>query len=434
MLNPLQLRLAALAVLIVGAATLIGWSAHLNWRRFGELHEGLQLAQRFEEHGTDLHGELNRMALKTEGDTTARLLRISRELGDWIASEQREVHTPRQHRMLQRIDSAYARYLTSAERLTAQPSGGEGNDRLAEIIALEEQLRGILRESLAEFLGEVHQGLLPRRTLTFSLLAVLLALLGWLAIVVYRGMIAPLRVRLVEADLAMEQTQKLAALGVLAAGIAHEIRNPLTAIKARLFTHQKSLTKGTPVYENTEIIGRELDRLERIVRDFLMFARPAEPRFEAVSSTALFREVRDLLGADLARVSIQLQLEEHPDLPLQIDRQHLQQVLINLVRNAAESMGDEGTIVLRARRQRQPLRGRMSEVAILEVEDNGRGIPPDAQARLFDPFFTTKPNGTGLGLSIAARIVEKHGGALRYQTRVNHGTTFGIVLPLEKTQ
>jgi signal transduction histidine kinase len=76
------------------------------------------------------------------------------------------------------------------------------------------------------------------------------------------------------------------------------------------------------------------------------------------------------------------------------------------------------------------LRGTLRNVAILEVEDNGRGIPPEAQAKLFDPFFTTKPNGTGLGLSTAARIAEKHGGALRYQTQVNRGTTFGIVLPL----
>ncbi len=100
------------------------------------------------------------------------------------------------------------------------------------------------------------------------------------------------------------------------------------------------------------------------------------------------------------------------------------------LRNAADSIGSNGRVVLRTRETRASLRGASRRVAVLEVEDNGRGIPPEAQARLFDPFFTTKPNGTGLGLSIAVRIVEKHGGALRYQTQMNRGTTFGIVLPL----
>ena len=109
----------------------------------------------------------------------------------------------------------------------------------------------------------------------------------------------------------------------------------------------------------------------------------------------------------------------------------LKQVLINLVQNAAEALGTGGTIKLRAVESRIALGGRMRDVAIIEVEDNGTGMPPEVQKRLFDPFFTTKPTGTGLGLSIAARIVEKHAGALRVKTAANHGTTFGVVLPVE---
>jgi signal transduction histidine kinase len=99
------------------------------------------------------------------------------------------------------------------------------------------------------------------------------------------------------------------------------------------------------------------------------------------------------------------------------------------VQNAAESMGRGGTITLRARHDRKRLANGEAEVVVLEVADTGKGIPPEVEARLFDPFFTTKDNGTGLGLSIAARIVEKQGGSLQYQTQVNRGTTFGIVLP-----
>ena len=98
------------------------------------------------------------------------------------------------------------------------------------------------------------------------------------------------------------------------------------------------------------------------------------------------------------------------------------------VQNGADAVGKNGSVTLRARLDRKRLAEHETEVVILEVADTGKGIPPEVQKRLFDPFFTTKDTGTGLGLSIAARIVEKHGGALQYQTQVSHGTTFGIVL------
>jgi signal transduction histidine kinase len=103
--------------------------------------------------------------------------------------------------------------------------------------------------------------------------------------------------------------------------------------------------------------------------------------------------------------------------------------LINLVQNAADSIGHDGTINLRARLSRKALLNGDKSTVVLEVSDTGQGISSETQKRLFDPFFTTKANGTGLGLSIAARIVQMHGGRLEYQTQVNRGTTFGIVLP-----
>src|SRR5262249_39370865 len=101
----------------------------------------------------------------------------------------------------------------------------------------------------------------------------------------------------------------------------------------------------------------------------------------------------------------------------------------NLIQNAADSIGRDGTITLRVVTRAKHLVGRAMEAVVLEVADTGKGISPEVEKRLFDPFFTTKDTGTGLGLSIAARIVEKHGGALEYKTQVNRGTTFGIVLP-----
>jgi len=108
-------------------------------------------------------------------------------------------------------------------------------------------------------------------------------------------------------------------------------------------------------------------------------------------------------------------------------------VLINLVRNGAEAIDGTGTVTLRSRAARARVAGGETDAVILEVSDTGKGIPPEVEKRLFDPFFSTKETGTGLGLAIAARIVERHGGSLQYQTRPGHGTTFGVVLPREIT-
>jgi len=210
--------------------------------------------------------------------------------------------------------------------------------------------------------------------------------------------------------------------------VAHEIRNPLTAIKAWLFMHQRKLHPGTQDHADAELMANELGRLERIVRDFLLFARPSEPEMQIVSADQPLRAVRDLLAPQLEKSGIKLVVEDVPAAWIRVDPQQIKQVLINLVQNGADAIGQNGTVILRTRLARKRLGERETDVVILEVADTGKGIPPEAEKRLFDPFFSTKETGTGLGLSIAARIVEKHGGALQYQTEMSRGTTFGIVL------
>src|SRR5205814_2847782 len=177
------------------------------------------------------------------------------------------------------------------------------------------------------------------------------------------------------------------------------------------------------------VIGNEINRLERIVKDVLQFARPADPTFVTLRADAPLREVRDLLRPQLEKNSIHLKLDACADANIQVDPQQLKQVLINLIQNAAESIERNGIITLRSRTGTAQLNGSLGPVVILEVADTGKGIPGEVQKRLFDPFFSTKATGTGLGLAIAARIVQKHEGALEFQTQLHHGTTFGIVLP-----
>jgi signal transduction histidine kinase len=249
---------------------------------------------------------------------------------------------------------------------------------------------------------------------------------------VYRDIIAPLRVKLVESQALAERNEKLASLGLLSAGVAHEIRTPLTAIKAGLFIQQKKFQPGSPERSDIELVEREILRLERIVTNFLRFARPAEPELSTFPAERPLEEVQVLFEAHLAKSGIRLVREPSAPLRVKADAAQLKQALINLVQNAADSMNGHGTITLRARHDRKRFDDGEADVVVLEVADTGKGIPPEVETRLFDPFFTTKDTGMGLGLSIAARIVEKQGGLLQYQTQVSHGTTFGIVLPAVK--
>jgi signal transduction histidine kinase len=183
---------------------------------------------------------------------------------------------------------------------------------------------------------------------------------------------------------------------------------------------------------DADLISNEITRLERIVRDFLHFANPSDPSWAEVSVHALFGDVRELLGSELEKKEIALDVAPGEDFTIRADAQQLKQVLINLVQNAAESIGARGRITLRTYASRVALGGELQPVVILEVADTGSGIPPEVQKRLFDPFYTTKSTGTGLGLSIAMRIMEKHRGTLQYQTEPGSGTTFGLVVPREE--
>ena len=261
---------------------------------------------------------------------------------------------------------------------------------------------------------------------------VLLALGALGGVLIYLGIVAPLLKRLRQSEHIIARQEKLSSLGVLAAGVAHEIRNPLTSIKVRLFTQQQLLKQGSEEFEDNVFLAGEITRLENIVKDILAFARPSDPRFISVKATQPMRELVPLLQPGLRASNIVLKEEYLADPSFRADADQLKQVLINLVKNAADAIGQDGTITLRTRTEPRGRGPGADARVILEVSDTGPGIPPEVEKRLFDPFFTTKASGTGLGLSIAARILEKHGGTLEYSTELNRGTTFRLVLPIER--
>ncbi len=153
---------------------------------------------------------------------------------------------------------------------------------------------------------------------------------------------------------------------------------------------QKHLKPGTPEHDDANLIAGEINRLERIVKDFLQFARPSEPQFVVVPAEQPLREVQKLMEPELEKSNIKLVLDGVAPAQIRIDPEQIKQVLINLIQNAADSIGKDGSITLRARLDEKRLFDRQTDVVILEVTDTGKGIPPEVEKRLFDPFFTTK--------------------------------------------
>jgi signal transduction histidine kinase len=445
----LKLRMSTFALAIVLMALLVGWSAQTAWRQFEQLGDRLtgvqivsfQTADQFRANLQALDSMLLRYEVYHDKADRDRFFEEWQKLNEWIDTQRPNLRTDREKLILDQINAAYDDYLTAATNLLAQAGARPASTKLtlAGFDLVERESKRLLglglnlvdahRDSMTQFLAESRRSLVFFRVLIFSSLFVLLVLGAWLAVIVYREMITPLKMKLVESRAIIERQEKLASLGMLAAGVAHEIRNPLTAIKARLFTQGKLLQRGSAEHDDAQVIGQEINRLERIVKDFLLFARPSEPDWKELPVQQPLREVKALLAPQLEKSGIHLKVADGPDATIKVDPQQIKQVLINLVQNAADAIGQNGSVTLRARLDHIPFNTRPADVAILEVIDTGRGIPPEVEKRLFDPFFSTKDGGTGLGLSIAARIVEKNGGALQYRTQVNHGTTFGIILP-----
>jgi signal transduction histidine kinase len=223
----------------------------------------------------------------------------------------------------------------------------------------------------------------------------------------------------------LAHTDQLASLGQLAAGLAHEVKNPLAGIQGALEILKEDEKNRSTKELYDEMLG-ELRRVNDTLQSLLSSARPSAPRLSRTDLRQLLNEIHRLLEPGLRRRNVALKVQlATGDLHALIDAAKIRQVLINLVQNAADAMDGSGTIVLRA----SGFPEGEGVGTILAVEDDGPGIPTEHQARIFEPFYTTKFSGTGLGLSIARSMVEQHGGSLEFDSEPGTGTTFYLLLP-----
>jgi len=223
----------------------------------------------------------------------------------------------------------------------------------------------------------------------------------------------------------LQVSERLAALGRITAGVAHEVKNPLNSMRLWLENLKESLPAepDSASQQAVQVLDKEIDRLDAVVKRFLDFTRPMDIRLEATQLAHLLKEVLEIAQPQLQKSNIQLAQLLPIDVPeVYVDRALLKQAVLNLVLNAAEAMPNGGQMRLVLSR-----RGEMAEIT---VGDTGKGIPLEHRQRIFQLFFTTRPGGSGIGLASAFRIIQLHNGSIDFTSEVGRGTTFRIEIPL----
>ncbi|KNC88658.1 two-component system sensor histidine kinase ZraS [Trabulsiella odontotermitis] len=227
---------------------------------------------------------------------------------------------------------------------------------------------------------------------------------------------------------ANKRKEKLTALGHLAAGVAHEIRNPLSSIKGIAKYFAERAPSDSESHALAQVMAKEADRLNRVVSELLELVRPAHLSLQPVNVNALIAHSLQLVSQDAKSRDIDLQFHARPELrQIQADPDRLTQVLLNLYLNAIQAIDRDGTITVDA----SECDGQRVKIT---VSDSGKGIAPDQLEAIFTPYFTTKADGTGLGLAVVQNIIEQHGGTVQVDSQPGDGAVFTLFLPLNASQ
>jgi signal transduction histidine kinase len=224
----------------------------------------------------------------------------------------------------------------------------------------------------------------------------------------------------------LAKAEHLAAFGELAAGLAHEVKNPLTGMKGALEILGQTAPAGDPNHEIYQEIRIQIDKIINVIQDFLSYARPKPPRFSLVPPSPFIENAVRLAWTQLGGKEIKIHFQPLPDtVRVYIDEDRLQEVVLNLLLNSIAAIEREGNILIIEKVE-------PGVALVLILADNGAGIKESQVGQIFNPFFSTKKGGTGLGLSICKKTIDAHGGTIEVESREGKGTTFTIKLPLDR--
>lgn len=223
----------------------------------------------------------------------------------------------------------------------------------------------------------------------------------------------------------LQRIERLAALGKMAAGVAHELRNPLSSIKGLAVLLKSNFSVPSNEAETADILVKEVERLNRSIGELLDYAKPGQLRRDAVSIQEIIEKTVLLVRVDAESYGITIRLDTDDDLPLVlVDADKMNQVFLNLFLNAIQAMEHGGELLVRAKKHER--------IVQITVRDNGVGIESENLGRVFDPYYTTKNNGTGLGLAMSAKIIEEHGGWIEISSVLGEYTEVRVILPYAK--
>ena len=232
----------------------------------------------------------------------------------------------------------------------------------------------------------------------------------------------------------IERIKRLATLGEVSAGIAHEIRNPLAGIKTSAQVLEESFSPGDHRSQLVARIVKEIDRSNELLKKFFNFAKPGKPRQEFVALDILIEGVCLLLSSKMRKKEIVFEKNIESDIPdIYVDENQIEQVLINLFLNSLDAMEKGGSIIVKLKvveSKTENILNNASKAVVLDLFDTGCGIESDNLERIFNPFFTTKSDGVGLGLSISSRLIEENGGRILVESEPGQGTTFKVYFPV----
>mgnify|MGYP003422889641 FL=1 len=222
-----------------------------------------------------------------------------------------------------------------------------------------------------------------------------------------------------------KKNEKLSAMGELASGVAHEIRNPINAIGmiAQRLNKEFIPASGQTEYNDiTQLLRTEVNRVNKIITQFLNYAKPIELNLKPVELKPYFEEVFHLFEDQAKQKAIKFILQKDDSLNIKFDPDLIKQTLLNIIQNAFDAVNDGGEVILQYYKSKKDF--------IIQISDNGIGISPEQQKKIFDLYFTTKKDGNGLGLSISQKIISQHNGSISVSSIVNNGTTIKIILPI----
>ncbi|MHC1743533.1 MAG: sensor histidine kinase [Syntrophobacteraceae bacterium] len=434
----------------------------------------LEVAQELESSLTTQKGLLTYYFLDGDSTWLRSIEEHNARFEEWLKRARETATNGAQRDILNEVDSRYIRYCHARDEVIERYSGGDREGGFVLHKGLRQQFSAIHelcvrykdlhKASIASARTDLANEVRSLRLLSVMGMVAALGLGGLLVYILIYQVLGPLRRMALETDPSIKagrvddevkaigqrvrsliedvdqtqtelqqsrehlvQSEKLAMVGKLAAGVAHSIRNPLTSVKMRLFSLSRSLQLSPSEKEDMDVISDEIRHLDTIVRNFLEFSRRPKLKIQTVSPSDVVDLAIQLLRHRLESYGVEVELYRQRRLPdIEADPEQLKEVLVNLIVNACDATGEGGKIVIQ---EEEGKTDPMGHVVVIRVSDNGPGVPEGIKDKIFQPFFSTKEEGTGLGLSIAERIIEDHSGCLSLRSREGKGASFIITLP-----